>query len=192
MTASQSKLALGIIIAGAIIAAAIFYLPIGPESASNPKSDEKMSLSTEYLTVPDGWYLHRLSNTDALLTKNRDLPNIGNTERYAYGEQVGIELIKLDRSPEEWASLQAPDEDPLILSKQWGTSNGYATLRVEQEAAGAAGKQLTRYLFVNDRAYIFSLYPLEIYDSLKKLFVRNEQNVALLEKILSDYAARLQ
>lgn len=192
MTISRTKLALGVVIAGAVIAAAIIYFPTRPKTDSNPQSDDRLFLPAENIVVPSGWYFHRISGAYVLLTRGEKLPGIGNTEIYAYGEQIGIELLKTDRSPEEWAALQAPDDDPLVLSKRWNTERAYKVLRVEHEAAGAAGKQLTQYLFTNNRVYAFSLYPLESFDSANNHSVRNEQNIVVLEQVLSDYAASLK
>jgi len=131
------------------------------------------------------WYSHRISG-NILLTRQEELPDIGATEIYAYGEQIGIHLIKNELSPEEWAAQKAyiDLDDVLVSSKEWSTYHGQKLLTVEHEAAGAGRKMLTKYLFAGDLIYIISLYPLETYDDESGVYVRNDEGVRDLSRVM--------
>jgi len=132
-----------------------------------------------------GWYSHHISG-NILLTRQEELPDIGATEIYAYGEQIGIYLIKNGLTPEEWAAQKAyiDLDDVLVSSKEWSTYHGQKLLTVEHEAAGAGGKMLTKYLFAGDLIYIVSLYPLETYDDESGVYVRNDEGVRDLSRVM--------
>ncbi|WKZ29373.1 MAG: hypothetical protein QY323_01425 [Patescibacteria group bacterium] len=142
------------------------------------------------VNVPAGWYLHHTKSGGIIFTRQENLPDIGATEGFAYGEQITMAELVLDKSMEEWIASRFPENDPLYTLKERGTLSGHPTLRVEHEA-GASGKVLDYYLFSGDRAYVFSLYPLESYDAASKITVRNTTNVLVLEQIVSDYATKL-
>ena len=146
--------------------------------------------AVENTQVPSGWYQHRMSDTHMLLTKQQELPDIGGTEGYAYGQQINIEVIKRDVPYKEWLALYVGD-DALVSSKEWSTISGYEFLRVEQEAGGAAGKVLNYYVFVDDLVYIFSLYPLESYDPISEENIRNTENIKALDYLLQAFIEQL-
>lgn len=178
----------GILVVSILIVAGFFIF----YSSSETPPDKLDSTITE-LSVPNGWYLHRLSDTSLLLTRQETLPNIGNTELYAYGEQISFNKIPIDISPEEWAAQKTyiDLDDVLVLKSEWSEVNGYKLLSVEREAAGASGKVMDRYLFTKNVVYIFSLYPLESYDFINREQRRNTENVDVLEQILQDYVTQL-
>jgi len=138
------------------------------------------------ITPLKDWYAHRISDNYILLTRQEELPDVGATEGYAYGEQIGINLIKSDMSPEEWVAQKVfiDLDDVLVLSKEWSTYNGQKLLTVEHEVAGAGGKMLTEYLFAGDLIYIVFLYPLEIYDDASGAYVRNKEGVQDLGRVI--------
>jgi len=76
-----------------------------------------------------------------ILTRQKGLPNVGNTETLAYGEQITVEILKLDRPLEAWIAWRIPDGDPLVILKQRGLIDGRPALKVEQETE--AGKRWT-------------------------------------------------
>jgi hypothetical protein len=141
------------------------------------------------ITVPDGWYLHNPHNTVLFLTKKNELPNISGTETYAYGEQISISGLFLEKPPEEWVAEYVPD-DVLISSKRWGSILGHNILKVEHEVE-YGGKSLTYYFFKEGRVYIFSLYPLETLDQASGKYVRNLNGVHTLDSVTSSFAASL-
>jgi hypothetical protein len=147
-------------------------------------------LKASDITVPAGWYVHSTDNGTLMLTRQQELPDIGQSEEFAYGEQIDIGVVKLDRPLDEWITWRIPDDDPLYTTKERETLSGYQALRVEHESL-AAGKVLDYYIFVNNRVYIFSLYPLESYDASSKNTVRNTGNVKILEQIVKDFAAKI-
>ncbi|MFC1720958.1 hypothetical protein ACFL0K_01755 [Patescibacteria group bacterium] len=135
--------------------------------------------------IPKGWFMHRASNQHIMLTRSKELLDIEATEGYAYGEQINIDLIKIDMSPEEGVAQKTyiDLDDVLVLSKEWTISYEQKILSVESEAAGFSGKQYTRYLFVDDFVYIVSLYPLETYDTESGIYVRNHAGLDALYKV---------
>ncbi|MHB0865754.1 MAG: hypothetical protein ACYC1Y_02540 [Minisyncoccota bacterium] len=175
--------AIGIIFVG--VAVNVFAFP--PRSTIIQSNVVAFFEST--VTAPDGWYMHEISKTNLLLTKQRDLPKIENTEGFAYGEQIAIEAMPLDGSAEQWATRYVPD-DVLVLSKQWNTLNGHKILKVEHEVE-AAGKSLTYYVFSTKYVYRFSLYPLEKYSQASSSYSRNISGVDTLNMVLSSFAKRL-
>ncbi len=144
---------------------------------------------TKYLfkiESPKGWYSHRISDNRILLTRQEKLPEIGATEGYAYGEQIGINLINIKISPEEWvAQKKYIDLDSeFILSKKWSTFYGQKLLIVESETGGAFGGQYAQYIFTDNSVYVISLYPLKIYDDSSKTYIRNTSAVHDAERVL--------
>ena len=108
--------------------------------------------------LPSGWYAHRSSDTSFLITKQHDLPDIGGTESYAYGDQVGISLLTTTLSPRAWAaSQQWLGDEALIRKTTWTVIHGHALLQIEHETQ--ARPQLTDYLFAGKYVYVISLYP---------------------------------
>ncbi|MFA6322454.1 MAG: hypothetical protein WCX71_03165 [Candidatus Buchananbacteria bacterium] len=111
--------------------------------------------------VPLGWYAHQLSDSRIILTKQKILPNIGNTEGYAYGDQINISVLKFDKDPkrpEDWPQLAWTEDQVLVKEKSWTNVSGMTALRVRHDPGGASGGQITWYLFDNDRVYELSLY----------------------------------
>jgi len=135
------------------------------------------------LPLPDGWYPHKRGNNSVIFTQQKELPDIGNTEGYAYGKQIGIGTSKIDKSPEEWAAINMQD-DVLIISKTWDSIGGYKVLKAEQYTE--ADEILAYYIFVDDRLYFAYLYPIETYDSVNKKNARDMENIKLFEQIVDD------
>lgn len=138
--------------------------------------------------IPTGWYMHEMNSGNLLLTRQKELPDIGATEGLAYGEQIAISSIKLDQPIDSWIAQRIPDDDSLYISKERGTLNGHQTLKVEHEAE-AAGKILDYYIFSADHAYVFSLYPLETIGSGKT--IRNTADIKILEQLVKEYASKI-
>jgi len=122
----------------------------------------------EITKLPEGWYAHRKTDSFIILTRQKELPDIGATEYYAYGEQIGINLIPIETSPETWVSQYIDLDDVLVKEVAWSIVDdgddvfdpGDITfLRVEHNTP--ADMQLTYYVFESDFVYVFSLYPLE-------------------------------
>jgi len=111
--------------------------------------------------IPPGWYVHQLSDSRIVLTKQKTLPDIGNTEGYAYGDQIGMSVIKFDgdpKRPEDWPQLAWAEDEALVKEKSWTNVSGMTALRVRHEPGAASGGQITWYLFGSDRVYELSLY----------------------------------
>lgn len=181
---SKKNIVAGIIV---LVVISVSFLIFSFNSAVPSNNISLLSLN---ITLPNGWYVHRMtSDNDLLLTKQKDLPSIGATERWAYGEQIGIGIIRMDKPLEEWVQTYAGD-DVMISSKTWDMLNGHKVLKVEQEAAGAGGKVLNYYFFSGNIAYNFYLYPLEITDSAEKT-VRNTVGIEALNQTLQDYGERI-
>ena len=151
--------------------------------ASIVPEDKIASLKDVEISLRD-WYTHRMSDTYILLTKQQELPDISNTELYAYGEQISINVVLIDTSPEAWVATRIDLEDVLTLNSKWSTYYGQTLLTVESGAGGASGKQYTRYLFTDDVVYMISLYPLEIYDSSSKTYDRNTSAIYDVGRVL--------
>ena len=110
--------------------------------------------------LPEGWYAHRITDTSFFITRQKVLPDIGATETYAYGDQVGVYITINTLSPEIWMAQRSGfdlNDVALIKSKIWTESHGHPLLQVEHQTP--ASDQLTDFLFVGDRVYTISLYP---------------------------------
>ena len=132
----------------------VFCNPAGDWSATN--------VSDSYLPLPEklsaGWYAHRTSDTSFFITMQKDLPNIGATEGFAYGDQVGVSLATTTLTPQVWVSEQQwLNDTALIISKNWVEAHGHTMLQIEHQTE--ASPELTDYLFVGDRVYTITLYP---------------------------------
>lgn len=142
----------------------IFFNPAGDWSA-RINSDTIGFSSKLFVPVPDemppGWYSHQVSDSHIILTKQQDLPDIGGTESYAYGDQINISVSEFDGdSTENWPHLVWIEDKALVKEKSWTEVSGMVALWVRHEAAGAGGEQITWYLFDedDDKVYEFSLY----------------------------------
>lgn len=138
--------------------------------------------------VPVEWYEHRLSDTHIILTRQKDLPEVGATEGYAYGEQINISVLPVSTPSKEWVSQNFIDlNDVLVKEAVWSIvdngdniidPNDITFLRVEHETP--AQPQLTYYVFENERVYVFSLYPLE---------PQNAERLDALESVIRSYTS---
>ena len=122
-------------------------------------------ISNLYLSPPDqlplGWYVHRLNDSRIILTKQETLPDVGNTESYAYGEQIDMGVLKFDgdpQRPEDWPQLAWTEDKVLVKEKSWTQVGSMPALWIRHEPGGASGGQITWYLFADDRVYELSLY----------------------------------
>jgi hypothetical protein len=132
----------------------IFCNPAGDWSATNV-TDSFLPLPEK---LPAGWYAHRTSDTSFFITLQKNLPNIGATEGYAYGDQVGVSLSTTTLTPQVWVTGQQwLDDTALIISKNWVEAHGHTMLQVEHQTE--ASPELTDYLFVGNRVYTITLYP---------------------------------
>jgi len=140
--------------------------------------------------LPPGWYAHRTSDSSYLITKQKDLPDIGATESFAYGDSMSVSFSATTRSPEEWvAEQQWLNDEALVRSKVWVDMHGHQALQVGHETE--ASPALTNFLFMGNRVYTLTLYP---YPGSQALGVFND----LLDtyaadpayKIISDAQAR--
>lgn len=189
MKSNKCNVVVGVLITTILVIVGFFIFNSPKDTIENKPVSTNIKLS-----VPDGWYLHRLSDTSVLLTRQETLPDIANTESYAYGEQISLNVIPMTKtSPEAWVAQKTYIDltDTLILKSEWGEIDGHKLLSVEQMAAGASGKIMSRYLFVDNIVHIFSLYPLESYDPISKEQKRWVKNIDTLEQILQDYVAQL-
>lgn len=169
-----------VIILGVVISALILW---------DAREKAPIDINESYFTVPAGWYLHRTHPSAVMLTEEQKLQDIGATETFAYGEQIGISVMKIDKSPKEWIAHWVPDNDPIFLTKEWGVLNGYPTFITEH--ISPAADVLDIYLFKDGHAYVFSAYPSKLYDKASKSMVRNMEVITLTEQIMREYAARL-
>lgn len=155
-------------------------IPIVPA----PQEKTLPFLEESKISVPDGWYLHRITGYEnaMMLTRQKELPDIGATESYAYGEQINIAVMEIN-TPwlAELISCVADADNINLPLRQWEEIGGREFLRVEQQAAGAGGKELTYYFFKDNLVYQFSLYPSDLYDS----------DIATLKNIIKEYVMRL-
>ncbi|MCR4323082.1 MAG: hypothetical protein NUV61_03260 [Candidatus Azambacteria bacterium] len=140
------------------------------------------------ITPPNGWYIHHTNSGNLLVMKQKELPNIGATEGYAYGEHISISTTLMSASPKEWVAQKTHidlDDHALVRKSDWEMIGEYLVLRVEHEAAGAAGKQLSYYIFNGDRVYIASLFPLE--KCSDAVCVENDGGIKALEQIVLQF-----
>lgn len=123
----------------------------------------QLRLPAPAVSIPN-WYMHRRSDTNILYTRTEELPDIGATEGYAFGEQMYITVIPFAGAttrPEEWEQISWITDDVLLHETEWANLFDFTALRVRHEAGGASGEQLTFYLFAKDRVYNLSLYPVD-------------------------------
>jgi len=110
--------------------------------------------------IPAGWYLHRFSDSGIMLSQLETLPEIGNTEGYAYGEQITIGTLHFTGDPahiEDWNYIEWTKNSTFVHEKSWLTVQGLKAFRIQDEEGGASGGSLTYYLFDNDIVYTLSL-----------------------------------
>lgn len=154
---------------------------------------DNKGLSDSYLPLPQnlpkGWYAHRTSDTAFFVTTQKDLPDIGATEGYAYGDQVGVSLVTTTLSPQAWVTQQQwLNDTEMIISKNWTEAHGHSLLQIEHHTG--ASPQLLDYLFIDDRVFTITLYPnkgagLSIFSELQEKYSADPEF-----KIISDANAR--
>lgn len=172
---SKNNKIVGIVFILAIIVVVIFAMKTKNEFADLPS-----------LGLPPDWYAHRVNDTTTIFTKEKNPPS----KEDPTSERITIYTEKLDRPMEEWATWRAPEpkDDPLVISKQWSTLNGYKVLRVEREPGPAGGKTLEYNVFKDDTVYIFVFHPLETYDVASGKTIRNTTDIQILKQIVKEYA----
>jgi hypothetical protein len=135
---------------------------------------------TANFSVPAGWYINS-TGTSIFITKHKVLPEIDNDEGGGYGDRIGISITTLGKNTlESWFSKQYPyDDDPLVHSKKWSKFHQYEMLEEIGESGVAGGGTIVRYVFINDRIVIFSLYLLNP--------EMNPDDIATLQSIMESY-----
>lgn len=104
----------------------------------------------------DGWYMHRESNISILFTRQEVLPDIGMTEEFAYGEQIHINNLPIEMTPEEWVADRQLETD-LANKYQWDFVNGRRHLRVTHPTPAQDAQ--TDYFFGYNHVIISIFYP---------------------------------
>lgn len=115
------------------------------------------------LTIPTSWYAHPMDDNATLFTRDEVLPNVGDTEMYAYGEQIYLHFgeLLLDATPEKWV-----EDRPYILDEEYVTNSEWTevvrqtVLKVQSTSAVTSEEVMTYYLFADGRVYELYLYPL--------------------------------
>lgn len=143
--------------------------------------NEKYGFEFQY---PSDWYPY--PNGDAvLLIKSKELPKIGDTEGYAYGEQIIVSVSELNGVWGEKISVAEYIKgfDPGIISKNEVTINGLSMVRIERSEEEANANTLHYLYFKNDKVFSFYLYPLD-YGFSSNLY---NKNVKDFEKLISTF-----
>ncbi len=88
----------GIVAVMVLVAIAIFLYQF---SASQEQAEPDFSSESSAVFLPDidplrDWYAHRMSDRTIILTRQEELPDIGATEGYAYGEQIMISVVPIN------------------------------------------------------------------------------------------------
>lgn len=132
----------------------LFRIPLGTTIATI--CDYAASpLSLPDLTL-DGWYPHRESNISILFTRQEVLPDIGMTEGLAYGEQIHINSLPIQTTPEQWVADRQLETD-LANKYQWDFVNGRRHLRVTHPTPAQDAQ--TDYFFGYGHVVISMFYP---------------------------------
>lgn len=82
--------------------------------------------------VPAGWYAHIRDTstiTNVILTKEKELPNVGATELAAYGEQIDISISTTSLSAEAYIEKQGLTA-PIATQQRWNTFEGHKMFSV--------------------------------------------------------------
>lgn len=143
--------------------------------------DKKSDMELQDISAPAGWYMHRISKANILFTKEEQLPNIGNTEAFAYGRQINVTIVNANGSAENWIEEQT-QPDVLINSKQWEVINGGKVLKVGMN--GGADKFLVYYIPSGDVVYEYMLYPSKIYDPSTKTYAQDEEGIKMIQTMI--------
>jgi hypothetical protein len=113
-------------------------------------------------TALPGWYTHQYTDTGLLLTRSAELPDVGATEGYSYGEHISISVGNFagdENNLSEWDYLSwVYNDEALVQGITELQLAGLTTLRVEHEAAGSSGGQLTYFIFSENKIFTLSLY----------------------------------
>jgi len=131
----------------------------------NVPNEQNSDTLVKEVVVPEGWYRHSLGES-TILTRAAQLPDIGATELYAYGDHILISTGIFDgtfENIEAWSGVRWVFEDEALV-RNWTKMkiSGHDALRVEHRAAGANGAHLTYFLFSEDKFYSISLYSQDI------------------------------
>lgn len=137
--------------------------------ASNFTSDipnlHEQDHSIAEVPIPEGWYTHSLGE-NIILTRTVQIPDVGATEIYAYGDYILISTGVFDEAFENlegWNNTRWVFEDEALVKNSQKTKiEGHDALRVEHKATGADGEHLTYFIFPGDRFVSISLYSQSI------------------------------
>lgn len=172
---------IGILVVLVIVLLFIGITDLKTEQNSELPINEEPGIGlVENMSIPNGWYAHYMSDTNVMLTRQPELPDIGHTEGYAYGEQINISTSAYSGEPEAWEQLAWTKDETRIQEMRWDSIGGIETLHLRHEAGGAAGDTLTYYLFTTDTVHILSLYPVE-----------ETENLDLFINFVHDYAREI-
>ncbi len=134
---------------------------------------------------PISWYPHGGSKDGVFLLKSEQLPDIGATETWAYGDQIevgGGKMVDGESKPitrSQWMNLYIDSyvSKLLTLKREWKTVHNQKMLRIESLAGEASGKVLTYYLFSGDEIYHLMLYPYELKTAIGKSNFKTFQQI---------------
>ncbi len=136
------------------------------------------------IKYPKDWYLH-LRHDQPIFTKKELLPDIGDTEPWAYGEQITIAVMGMVNpftgvpftSREKWISWYSESYGEWA-KREWVSVNNIKLLKVISSAAGSSYGVLNYFIFEGDKVYAFELYPYVPDDPILP------QNIEVLNKML--------
>ena len=133
------------------------------------------------VSVPTGWYVHRINAQNIILTQSETLPNIRG-EGYAYGDQIDIERSVGALTPEVWLLQHGVNiNDVLINFKQWTTLRGWRVLYTWHKTE--AEPELSAYFFKDNVVYVISLYPYHKADGVTS----PDPRLAAFEYVIEQY-----
>jgi hypothetical protein len=129
--------------------------------------------------TPAGWYAHSQGINAVFFTKQADLPDVGATEGYAYGEQIDVSAVALTPG---WANANIGNASGTIgapPANDWGMLDGYQTIKAE--IGTEADNELIYAIFdpAHYTVYEFILYPYPnatdtpIFNSMIHDFIKN-------------------
>lgn len=175
MNTYRTWAAVGIIIVALTAAGGLLYIRHMKHEATGPTL-------LAPVTIPDGWYAHRLNAYVIILTQSPGLPVASSTETFAYGDQIDITRTITSVPAEMWLWQNGINtSDVLVHLTKWTELRGWKVLYMWHDTE--ADSELTAYFFKGNIVYSISLYPYHKMDGV----TAPDPRLAAFEAVIDQY-----
>ena len=175
MNNTRAWWAVGIIVIAIIATGGLLYVRHLPHPASGPTL-------LAPVTIPDGWYAHRVTPYEIVLTQSPDDVVASTTDIYTLGDQIDITRTVSSVPEKVWLWTNGIDTSgSSVHLAQWQYLRGWDVLYMWHDTA--ADTELSAYFFKGNIVYSVSLYPYHKMDGVSA----PDPRLAAFEMVIDQY-----